>query len=129
MAALDRGRSGESYVLAGDAAADGRIGGDRGPGRRPQGAAHVDLHGVCCGLIAPINDRLGGLPGMPANMRETIRAGGRRDVLGEPRQGAAELGFGPRSLEQGVADTWGSAADQREVAQKTRTEDNGDQPG
>lgn len=60
-------------------------------------------------LFAPINDRLGGLPGMPANLGETIRASDGVTYWANHDKATAELGFQPRSLEQGVADTWGRA--------------------
>ena len=65
--------------------------------------------------IAPINDRLGGLPGLTGNLREAIAAGETVTYWGRHDKAAAELGFRARSLEQGIVDTWGKPADQREV--------------
>ena len=58
-------------------------------------------------LFAPLNDRLGGLPGLPANLRETISAAENVTYWAKHDKATAELGFKPRSLEQGIVDTWG----------------------
>jgi dihydroflavonol-4-reductase len=106
VAALDRGRLGEPYGFGGDMhrmgdsiAIAARVGGRRPP-----------RLGIPTGLLraaAPINDAFGGLPGMPANMHETIKAGAGVTYWCSHAKAAAELGFSPRTLEQGVADTWG----------------------
>ena len=105
VAALDRGRPGQAYVVAGhphtlasavDVAA--RAGGHRPP--------RLTIPTGLLRAIAPINDRLGGLPGMPANLRETITAA-RATFLASHDKAARELGFAPRSLEQGIVDTYG----------------------
>jgi nucleoside-diphosphate-sugar epimerase len=106
VAALDRGRIGESYSLAGDprrmgesVAIAARVGGRKPP--------RLSVPTRLLRLVAPINDRVGGLPGLPQNMGETIRAGHDVTYWANHDKAAAELGFRPRSLEQGVADTWG----------------------
>jgi nucleoside-diphosphate-sugar epimerase len=108
LAVLDRGRIGESYVLAGDprrmgesVAVAAKVGGKRPP--------RLTVPTALLRLIAPINDRLGGLPGLPANARETIRAGDGVTYWGSSAKAKRELGFSPRSLEHGVVDTWGRA--------------------
>ena len=58
-------------------------------------------------LFAPLNDALDGLPGMPAHLRETIASGEGVTYWGNHDKATAELGFAPRTLAQGVADTWG----------------------
>ena len=58
-------------------------------------------------IMAPINDRLGGLPGLPANLAEVIRAGDGVTYWAGHEKATRELGFRPRSLEQGIIDTWG----------------------
>jgi len=105
IGALDRGRPGEAYVIAGEpstlAAAAGlaaRLGGHRPPILRvPTGLLR---------LIAPLNDGMGGLPGLPANMHETIRVA-QASYLASHAKAERELGFAPRSLEQGIVDTFG----------------------
>ena len=106
VAALDRGQIGESYVLAGECvrlseaiATAARVGGRKPPRLTfPTGLAR---------LMAPVNDRVGGLPGMPANLAETIRSGDNVTYWATSDKAIAELGFAPRPLEQGIADTWG----------------------
>src|SRR3954464_3923045 len=69
VAALDRGTIGESYALAGDAHTLGesiRIAARLG-GRKPP---RVTIPTGVLRLMAPLNDRVGGLPGLPANLRE-----------------------------------------------------------
>ena len=109
VAALDRGRIGEAYSLAGeclrfDAAIRiaARVGGHRPPWfALPTGLAR---------LMAPINDAIGGFPGMPASVAETIRAGAGVTYWASHDKASRDLEFAPRSLEQGSADTWGRAS-------------------
>ena len=108
VSTLDRGRIGEAYSLAGEClrmdesiAIAARVGGRRPPRLRvPLGLLR---------MLAPINDRLGGLPGLPSNMHETISASAGMTYWATHDKATRELGFNPRGLEQGVADTWGSA--------------------
>jgi len=107
VAALDKGRIGEAYVLAGDCkrlseaiAIAARVGGHKPP--------RLTMSTGLLRAIAPINDRLGGLPGMPGNMHEVITGGDGVTYWARHDKATAELGFNPRSLEQGVADTWGT---------------------
>ena len=100
VAALDRGQIGESYVLAGDphrmgesVAIAARVAGRKGP--------RMSISTGLLRAIAPLNDRLGGLPGMPANMHETISAAENVTYWAKHDKATAELGFRPRSLEQG----------------------------
>jgi dihydroflavonol-4-reductase len=107
IAALDGGVIGERYCLAGpnhrladsiDTAA--RLGHHPPPRlRMPVALARA---------FAPVNDALGGLPGMPANLRETISASDGVTYWASHEKASRELGFQPRSLEQGIADTWGN---------------------
>lgn len=106
VAALDRGRIGEAYSLAGDCrrmgesvAVAARIGGRKPP--------RLTLPTRLLRLVAPLNDRLGGLPGLPANLAETISASEKVTYWAKHDKATVELGFNPRSLEQGIADTWG----------------------
>ncbi len=108
VAALDRGRIGETYLLVGEClrfdAAIGiaaRVGGHRPP--------RFTLPTRLARFMAPINDALGGLRGMPANVAETIRAGAGVTYWANHDKATRELGFAPRGLEQGAGDTWGRA--------------------
>jgi dihydroflavonol-4-reductase len=108
VAAVDRGRLGETYSLAGDCRTMGesvavaaQIGGHRPP--------RFSLPTRVLRLLAPLNDRLGGLPGVPPNLAEIIRAADGVTYWATHDKATAELGFRPRSLEQGITDTWGRA--------------------
>ena len=111
VAALDRGRPGEAYVLAGEPfrmgellAVAARVGGRKPP--------RVRLPLRLMRAIAPLNDRLGGLPGFPSNMAETIRAAGSVTYWARADKATRELGFKARPLEQGIVDTWRPASRQ-----------------
>ena len=108
VAALEHGKVGQAYLLAGDCrrmgesvAAAARIGGHRPP--------RMALPTALLRVVAPINDRLGGLPGFPKNLGEAIRSGDGVTYWASHDKATRELGFYPRSLEQGIADTWGQA--------------------
>jgi nucleoside-diphosphate-sugar epimerase len=106
VAALEKGRVGESYVLSGErmtlreaAAAAARVGGRRPP--------RLIVPTALLKAAAVVSDPLGGLPGLPDNLREVIRAGDGVTYYASEEKAREELGFSPRSLEQGIADTWG----------------------
>ena len=100
VAALDRGRAGESYVLAGPAislreAVDlaAAIGEHRPPSfRMPTSLLR---------LLAPA----GGLIGQP-NIREVIAASAGVTYWAGHDKATAELGFEPRPIEAGLRDTF-----------------------
>jgi nucleoside-diphosphate-sugar epimerase len=105
IAALDRGRIGEAYVVAGEPstlraalALAARLGNHSLP--------RLTIPTGILKAIAPVYDRLGGLPGLPANMRETIRAS-TATYLASHAKATRELGYAPRSLEQGLRDLFG----------------------
>jgi dihydroflavonol-4-reductase len=108
VAALVRGRVGESYVLSGalvrtrDAfATAARAGGHR--------LTRKTLPTLVLRLIAPLNDRKkGGYPGLTANLGESIRTAHKVTYWASSAKATRELGFESRPLEQGVKDTWGS---------------------
>ena len=106
MKPSDAGRLGEPYVLAGEPRRLGesievaaQIGGHRPP------SLHVPTG--LLRLIAPLSDRVGHLPMMPTGMREVISAADGVTYWASHDKATRELGFAPRSLEQGIADTWG----------------------
>ena len=110
LAALDRGRIGEAYLLAGECR---RLGESVAIAAR-QGGHRPPLLKVPTWMLrasAPINDVIGGLPGLPANLGETISSAAGVTYWGTHEKAARELGFAPRTLEQGIADTWGAAAE------------------
>ena len=102
-AALDRGRTGETYILSGPHATLGeaiaiaaRVGGHRAP------RLHVPTG--LLRLLAPV----GRLVGQP-NLREIVSASAGVTYLGTPAKAEAELGFGARDIEAGLRDTFGAA--------------------
>jgi nucleoside-diphosphate-sugar epimerase len=103
VAALDRGRIGESYVLSGPHTTlreaieiVARLGGHRSP------ALHLPN-----GLVRAMTP-LGGLIGQP-NLREIVDASAGVSYLASPAKAEAELGFTARPLEEGLRDVYGSA--------------------
>jgi dihydroflavonol-4-reductase len=108
VAALDRGRVGEAYSLAGDCHRmdeSVRIAAEVGGHRPPR----LTVPTALLRLVAPISDAAGGLPGLPADLGEAIRASDGVTYWAGHEKATSELGFRPRSLEEGVADTWGRA--------------------
>jgi dihydroflavonol-4-reductase len=108
VAVLDRGRTGEAYGLGGECrrlgeaiAIAAREGGHRPP--------RIRVPTRLLRAVAPVNDRLGGLPGLPANLRETIASSAGVTFWANHDKAAAELGYAPRPLSRGVRDTWGPA--------------------
>jgi nucleoside-diphosphate-sugar epimerase len=103
VAALDRGRIGESYVLSGPHSSlrdaieiAARLGGRRPPRLRiPNGLLRV---------MAP----LGRFVGQP-NLAEVVSASSGVTYLASSAKAAAELGFQARDLETGLAETFGAA--------------------
>jgi dihydroflavonol-4-reductase len=107
--AVDRGRIGQAYSLAGDCRRMGesvalaaRIGGHRPPG--------ITVPTALLRLIAPVSDLIGHLPGLPPGLGEVVRAADGVTYWASHEKASRELGFMPRSLERGIPDTWGAAA-------------------
>jgi dihydroflavonol-4-reductase len=103
IAALDRGRVGELYVLSGPRTTLGEaVTLAAGvAGRRPP---RLRLPMVLLRLTAP----LGGLIGQP-NLREVISASDGVTYWATATKAERELGFRPRAIEVGLRDTFGSA--------------------
>lgn len=106
VAALDRGRLGEAYILSGEQRLLGEaveIAARSGGHKRPRLTLPVAL----LKAAAPLNDMIGGLPGFPAGLSETIRAADNVTYWASHAKATRELGFNPRDLAQGVVDLWG----------------------
>jgi dihydroflavonol-4-reductase len=106
VAALIRGRVGQSYVMSGTPvrmreaiAIAARAGGHKAP--------RLTVPTILLKLFASLSDRRGGIAGAPPNLREVIRAGDNVTYWASSAKAAKELGFSARPLEQGVKDTYG----------------------
>jgi nucleoside-diphosphate-sugar epimerase len=104
LLALDRGRIGESYVLAGTNATmrdlvqtTARICGRRVP--------RLAMPTALIKLSAPLGPIVGPLMGYPPNLREVISASDGVTYWASDQKARDELGFAPRSLEQGLRGT------------------------
>ncbi len=104
IAALDRGRSGESYVLAGEPARSievleiaARL------GERP--LPRLTVPTAFLRIMAPLSGLLGGRFGIPADLGEVIKAGDGVTYWASHAKAGRDLGFDPRGLEAGLQDT------------------------
>lgn len=103
LAALDRGRVGESYVLSGECATSrefvatlAAVSGRRPPrGTIPTGVLRA---------MAPLGPVIAPLMGFPPNMRELISAGS-ATYFARHDKATQELGYDPRPLAEGLRQT------------------------
>ena len=102
--ALDRGRVGESYVLAGHKGTLGELveTAARLAGRR---APRLTLPPVLLKLSAPFGPLVGPLLGFPPNLRELIASTDGVTYWASDAKARSELGFEPRPFEDGLAET------------------------
>jgi nucleoside-diphosphate-sugar epimerase len=102
--ALDKGRTGETYVIAGPpttmrdavgivASASGR--------KAPRHA----LPTVLMKAMTPIGPLVGKLMGQPPNLRELIRSADNVTFWATNEKAVRELGFDPRGIEEGIRQT------------------------
>ncbi len=105
--ALDRGRVGEEYILAGPSlrlreaiATAARVGGRRPP--------RVSVPTALLRLLVPLNRRIGAAGGLPANLAETISAAAGVTYWANPAKAERELGFVARDVEAGLRATFGA---------------------
>ena len=104
LLALDAGRPGAEYILGGEIATMrdvvetvARLTGRTAPTRRlPTGVLKA---------IAPVAPVLGRLTGLPRNVREIVSSSDRVTFWVTDRKARRELGYSPRSLEDGLRDT------------------------
>ncbi len=105
IAVADRGRIGESYVLAGAPVRLGEwleIAARLGDRRLPR----LTIPTALLRAIAPLSGPLGGHFGLPADLAETISAGDGVTYWASHDRATRELGFVPRDLAAGLRDTF-----------------------
>ena len=108
IAAIDRGRAGESYVLAGEnmrfrdaMAIAARAGGHRLP--------RLELPETMLRFGARLAPAAGGMFGLPPNLTEIVRASAGVTYWVSSAKAAAELGYRTRDLATGAMDAYGPA--------------------
>jgi dihydroflavonol-4-reductase len=107
VAAFDRGRLGEAYILTGT---NNRLGeamgiSARAAGRKPP---RLSIPNAVLRLGSRLSPNAGALFGLSPNLREIVSASDGVTYWGSNAKAVAELGFAPRSLEVGVRDAYGS---------------------
>jgi nucleoside-diphosphate-sugar epimerase len=104
LLALDKGKVGEAYVLAGPVAtmreAIETVAGLTGR-RAPKHAMPVPL----LKAMIPIGPLVGKLMGQPPNLRELIASGDGVTFWASHEKASRELGFAPRGIEEGLRQT------------------------
>ncbi len=112
VAALIRGRVGQSYVLAGEplrmresVAIAARAGGYK--------PVRLTLPTAALRLLAALQRRGLRVGNAPDDLGETIRAGEDATYWASHAKATRELGFDPRPLARGAADTWGALSPSR----------------
>ena len=106
VAALDRGRLGEAYILSGTNLRLGeamRISA-RAAGRRPP---RLSIPSVVLRIGSRLAPNGGAAMGAPPNLREIVSASDGVTYWGSNAKAVAELGFAPRNLEVGARDAFG----------------------
>jgi nucleoside-diphosphate-sugar epimerase len=107
VAALDRGRPGEEYILTG---ANTRLGeamrvAARLAGRKPP---RLSIPNAILRFGSRLTPNGGAIFGVPPNLREIVSAADGVTYWASSAKAVAELGFMPRSLEVGLRDAFGS---------------------
>jgi nucleoside-diphosphate-sugar epimerase len=107
VAALDRGRPGEAYILTGT---NTRLGeamrvAARLAGRKPP---RMSIPNALLRIGARLAPNSGALFGLSPNLREVVSSADGVTYWGTNAKAVAELGFMPRSLEVGLRDAFGS---------------------
>ena len=107
VAALDRGRPGDAYILTGgnERLRDAMAVAARAGGR---GAPRLRVPTAVLRAGSRLAPEAGGLFGLLPNIREIVRACDGVTYWGSNAKAVAELGFAPRGLEVGARDAFGS---------------------
>jgi dihydroflavonol-4-reductase len=105
VTAHDRGRPGEFYILAGPAMTQLQIAGEvtKLAGKKPP---RGNLPPRLIKMAIPFGPLVGRAMGLEPNLREMIRASEGVTYWAKADKAAAELGWDPRGLEQGLRDTF-----------------------
>jgi nucleoside-diphosphate-sugar epimerase len=108
LLAFDKGELGQSYVLAGERGTmrdlvqtTARVAGRREPKRQ--------MPTALIKMSAPLGPVIGPMLGFPPNIREAISASDGVTYWATDDKARRELGFSPRTLEQGLRDTLAAA--------------------
>jgi dihydroflavonol-4-reductase len=109
VAAHDRGRLGEFYVIAGPAKTNLQIATvvTEVAGKKPP---RGNLPPALVKMAIPFGPLVGKAMGLGTNLREMIRASDGVTYWARADKAAAELGWNPRGLEQGIRDTFAAEA-------------------
>jgi nucleoside-diphosphate-sugar epimerase len=108
LLAHDKGKIGESYVLAGERSRMGELVdrvceiSDRNPPR-------ATLPGTLIKLSAPLGPVVGPLMGFPPNLRELVKVSDGVTYWAKDDKARRELGFAPRDLDTGLKQTLAAA--------------------
>lgn len=105
VAALDRGKPGQSYILGGQLGTmrdlietSARVAGVKAPTR--------EMPGALIKASIPIGPVVGKLMGFPPNLRELVDSADGVTFWATCDKAKSELGYDPRELEQGLRDTF-----------------------
>lgn len=103
LLALDRGRTGEAYVLGGEITTLGEIVATaaRVAGRKPP---RFTMPRALVSAAVPFGSVVGPLLGFPPNMRELVSSSDGVTFWATDAKARAELGYAPRDLETGIRD-------------------------
>jgi dihydroflavonol-4-reductase len=104
LLAHDRGRVGESYILAGEKSTMGEVIDKTAElsGRKPP---RLKLPPLLAKLSAPLGPVVGPAMGFPPNLKEAIRASNGVTYFARDDKARKELGYSPRDLEEGLRQT------------------------
>jgi dihydroflavonol-4-reductase len=102
--ALDKGRTGESYVLSGEKVTFGEMI-DLAAGLAGRRPPRFTMPGALLRLSAPLGPIIGPPLGFPPNLSEVIRSADGVTYWASDAKARRELGFAPRDLQVGMRET------------------------
>jgi dihydroflavonol-4-reductase len=104
LLAYDKGEIGESYVLAGEKVRMGEIV-DRAAATAGRKGPRMTMPNALMKMSAPLGPVIGPAMGFPPNLRELISASAGVTYWARDDKARRELGFEPRSLDDGLRET------------------------